>query len=330
MSIALPALCFTMLKQSQQTGWDRFQTNHPWLHTLGWFNPFTAAPVAGMDSINEFRKGNYGAGAVNALWALGSLVPGGPLVRGLSRTARVGRAMKGTGKAYNVLGKAKGITAPVRNMVRGIKRPFQQVGNKFIAGMAKTSPTINHMGDSIFRGATSMGKGLTKLQGGNGSLYSQVVSQAAMPALGLSMIYGGDSNSSIQPPAQVARAGKVMDPVIRGLNSNQQYKYGSVKTAQSITVGGLIQSIMKDPSLSSGERQAGVDAVRRAFPLASPYTVITANTAGAAGAAVAWLVSRYMGLSTPIRALSSVAGFGLGRALYDKLSNPYPGFKQIQ
>lgn len=321
--LLVPVLC----KQAQQTSWDRFTERHPVLSTLGYFNPLTSAATSGMEAINQGRKGNYGRAALNAVWALSSLVPGGAQVMGLTRLARLGRALKGTGKAFipKAPAAAKSILsmpfAGIRNMFRRGINPIKHVGNEFISGFAG-APGTGAIGSWLDRGSKLGIKGLTRLQGGSKSVYSKVIGKATIPAAGLSMF---DTGQDAQPTTEV----NTQDSNWLQPNYWNAMKSGSEKQGQTQTFNDIIEAVLNDTSLSHSERSAAITALRRAFPMAGPYTVITPGMAGIAGAAVAWILSRYANMSPPIQALAGIAGFGLGRAIHDNLTNPYKGYRQI-
>jgi hypothetical protein len=284
-----------------------------------------------MDAYNEFRKGNVGKGLINTGWALASLVPGGMLMRGLGGTARLGKAMAGAGKLHNIkplLSKGSApFTGPFVNAWRRMVNPAKNFGNDFMTGLSNAAPSLARPGMALNRASVGANKWLSSVQGGPNSIYARTVRSATLPLMAMSMapaFSGGEVTTD-----DIAR----MSPSMYDDASNfrtRGYKSASVKEASYMTIGDLTKAVGADPTLSDSERREALWALQRSFPGYAQSTVITPNMAGAAGAIIAWLVARYAGMSMPIKALSALGGFGLGRAIHDRLVNPYPGYRSVE
>ena len=286
------------------------------LHTLGYLNPLTAAPVAGMDAFNEFRQGNVGRGLVNSVWALASLIPGSTAIRGLAGAGRLGRALAGKGPAFVVKGLKKPGTGilgragtSATNAWRRVVNPVKIVGNAAVKGLASGAPELAGAGNAI----DALAKGGIKNLSDFWRKYPasvRTIKTLQTPALVASFAM------PMEGPSDIARTRPALD--------SSRYKQ-----AQSVSVADLLSMISSDPSLSPSERSLAVSAVRSAFPGSPSLTFITPGTAGAAGAVVAWLVTKYMGLPVPVKALAAFGGFGLGKSVYGAITNPYPGYRSM-
>lgn len=327
-----PALLAALCKSAQQeTWWDRVNTEHPLLSSLAYINPLTAAPTSVMSAYNNFSRGKYGRGALDLVWTLGSLVPGGFALRGLSGLGRIGRAMAGRGPAFVRMNPtATGLGSSFVNTWRRAVNPVKGLGNSFMEGVSESAPGLAGFGNALDRGTKSVVGGLSRLQGGTGSLYSKTMSGAMLPAIGLSLIpekpeppRGGYFN-----PQNWARSA----PMFSGWNS--AYNGGSYskraafsKSAQSVTVGDLMDAVSADTGLGFQDRSSILETLREAFP--NRTATVSPMTGGAVGALIAWLISKYFGAGFGGSALMALGGFGLGHALQNSLNNPHPGFRPI-
>jgi hypothetical protein len=120
---------------------------------------------------------------------------------------------------------------------------------------------------------------------------------------------------------------------ISGLFKQGQQGYGfdTYSRPQSLpTFADLINEVRRDQGLSPVERMRLLEQIKSLVGTSSPSTPLSSLMYKGLGGTLGYLISKYFGMGTTGKVLSSVAGFGIGKVLYDKLNappNPYRGYK---
>jgi hypothetical protein len=105
---------------------------------------------------------------------------------------------------------------------------------------------------------------------------------------------------------------------------------GGFHTPGLPTLADLVQAVRQDRGLTPGEQAQLLSQIRSLVGNASANTDLAALVHKGLGAGLGYLVGKYFGLGMMGRLVSAAAGFGLGRALYNKLNeppDPYRGYK---
>lgn len=117
------------------------------------------------------------------------------------------------------------------------------------------------------------------------------------------------------------RLGRMYD-ARQGLGKQSQMWSGSSLGGR--TLYDLYREIRADGGLSEFEKQRlinQVEGVTRGSPPGTPLGVLMAQ---GLGGTIGWLISKYFGMSTVGKVVSSLMGAGLGRKLYDQYNKPPP------
>lgn len=108
--------------------------------------------------------------------------------------------------------------------------------------------------------------------------------------------------------------------------------FGGSPVEPEPTLGDLVAAIKADRGLTAVEQQrvlAELAARAGAQPLSTP---ISSLMFGGLGGILGAVITRYFGLGSAAQAISAMAGFGVGTALYNKLNappDPYKGYRMI-
>lgn len=225
-------------------------------------------------------------------------------------------------------GQRQGIRNAIGDAYHGVMNPVKDRINGVFQGMANNSPALQGVGKALGK-VDPVAKRITAFHEAR-PFYTKTVKALQWPAIGASLALptAAGSATTAQPQSYqgLASANGYRSPY-----AGYAYKQSQVKTAQqALTYGDIIRAILNDPTLSHTEKDQAVRDVRLAFPSATENTLIQPQVAGAIGATVAWVLSRYAGMSTAGKVISSLAGFGVGRAVANRLNNPYPGYYSLR
>ena len=98
------------------------------------------------------------------------------------------------------------------------------------------------------------------------------------------------------------------------------------------TLADLVQHILIDRGLTDQERQELLQQIQMFVRGAAGTTPLSSLMSGGLGGILGQQIGKYFGMGLVGQLLSSAAGFGLGRTVYDKLNapaDPYRGYKLI-
>ena len=99
------------------------------------------------------------------------------------------------------------------------------------------------------------------------------------------------------------------------------------------TLGDLVEAVKADRGLTAVEQKQLLQQIATAVGPAKPLsTPISSLMFSGLGGILGYLISKYFGMGLAGRAVSAMAGFGLGRALYGKINakpDPYKGYRSI-
>lgn len=108
--------------------------------------------------------------------------------------------------------------------------------------------------------------------------------------------------------------------------------FGSYQDQGVPTLADLVEAIKDDRRLTPVEEKKLLAEVKALAGSSSLSTPISSLMYKGVGGILGYLISKYFGMGSVGRALSTVAGFGLGRAVYNKLNappDPYNGYKLL-
>ena len=112
----------------------------------------------------------------------------------------------------------------------------------------------------------------------------------------------------------------------------QDYSAFSSPALQGRTLGDLFQAIRQDTTMSHARRAQVINQLKGVTGFMGPNTPLSALLHRGLGGIIGWLISKYFGMSPVGQIISTMAGFGIGRAIHKQLNKPkppYPGWKLI-
>lgn len=100
-----------------------------------------------------------------------------------------------------------------------------------------------------------------------------------------------------------------------------------------LTLADLVQAVRADRGLTDAERNRLLTQIRGLVGGVGDSTPLSSLMYKGLGGILGYAISKYFGMGTTGRLLSAVAGFGLGRVLYNKINkppvDPYAGYKLL-
>lgn len=111
------------------------------------------------------------------------------------------------------------------------------------------------------------------------------------------------------------------------------YKSATIFTRGDPTLGDLLRAIDRDVGITLLEKSTLKQRIKQHAGAASEQTPLRSLPYSLTGGILGSIIAKYFKLGTMGQLLSSAAGFGVGRALHDKIEterrNPYRGFKAL-
>ena len=103
--------------------------------------------------------------------------------------------------------------------------------------------------------------------------------------------------------------------------SLKQADYGSVPTLGNISIGDLISAIGQDYGINSLEKVRLLAELKRTTGGAPNYSPLSNFMYGAFGTLFGNLIAKYFGMGTIGRGIATLAGAGIGSAMYNRLTD---------
>lgn len=107
---------------------------------------------------------------------------------------------------------------------------------------------------------------------------------------------------------------------------------GSGRAAIGPTLGDLVDAIQADRGLTAVESQQLLAEVQRLAGAHSDSTPLSSLMFSGFGGILGYLISKYFGMGNIGQAVSAMAGFGLGRSLFNAMNappDPYAGHRLL-
>lgn len=108
--------------------------------------------------------------------------------------------------------------------------------------------------------------------------------------------------------------------------------YSAFSSLQGKNLGDLFQAIRQDTVMPIGQKARVISQVKGVTGFMDPSTPLSALLHRGLGGTIGWLLSKYFGMSPVGQIISTMAGYGIGRAIHKQLNKPkplYPGWRVI-